>query len=58
MLSRKKNTPKTKRGKKDYLEIYIRQDGQLILATITESALAVINGVLESPLSMPNTYCG
>ncbi len=58
MLSRKKNTPSTKKGKKDYLEIYIREDGQLILTAITASALTVINGVLESPLVMPDTYCG
>jgi predicted RNA-binding protein len=54
----KKKITGKKIEKLDYLEIYIRENGQLILTPLSENCISVFKAISENQQDIPNLYCG
>jgi hypothetical protein len=54
----KKDKPFKSIKKQNYLEIYIQDDGSLMLAPITKDNLTVFKAISGRPRQRPSLYCG
>lgn len=52
------NRPDKKINQVIHLEIYIEEDGKLILVPLTDKTLSVLKAISADSKNLPSVYCG